>query len=171
LLVFLEVGADAEDFGTNHLVAWIATHLTRDEAVETLRRFKQGWWLNAVKQAEGKLSIMVTSPFEEELALLEQKYIVKDKTEIRQFLRDHPYLVQLLLDTHREIKAYFPNSEVFLDMSIEPEEADDKENLIGSIATDLPSDEALETLEKFYDNWWWQASKKADGRVAFGLGG
>ncbi|HYX49241.1 MAG TPA: hypothetical protein VE843_05835, partial [Ktedonobacteraceae bacterium] len=82
-----------------------------------------------------------------ELALLEQKYIVRDKTEIRQFLRDRLYLVQLLLDTHREIKAYFPNSEVVLDMSIEPEEADDKENLIGSIATDLPSDEAIETLE------------------------
>ena len=113
---------------------------------------------------------MQTSSFEN-LAVLEQQYTLRDQVEVWQFLRRHSFLVQLLLDTHREIKAYFPNSEVFLDMSIEPEEADDKENLIGSIATDLPSDEAIETLEKFYDNWWWQASKKADGRVAFGLGG
>jgi hypothetical protein len=114
---------------------------------------------------------MVTSPFEEELVWLEQKYAVRDKTEIRQFLRRHPLLVQLLLDTYKEIKAYFPGSSIFLDMSIDLEEADDKENLIGSIATDLPPDEAIETLENFYDNWWWQASKKADGKVAFGLGG
>jgi hypothetical protein len=34
-------------------------------------------------------------------------------------------------------------------------------------------EEVVQFLRKypFLDNWWWQASKKADGRVAFGLGG
>jgi hypothetical protein len=170
-LVFLEVTTNPEHLDRDQVVGRIATRVPFDEAAEMLRRFDQGWWLDALQQAQGRLLITVTSPFEEELESLEQKYTVRDKTAIRQFLRKHPPLLQLLLDTYKEIKAYFPSSEIFLDMSIDPEVAGDNENLIGSIATTLPPDEAIEAFEKFYDNWWWQAAKKADGKIAFGLGG
>src|SRR5207249_4171107 len=100
-------------------------------------------------------SAVFSRSFETQLLWLERLYVLDEREEVLQFLRKHPSLVQLLLDTYKEIKAYFPSSDIFLDISLDPEVAGDNENLIGSIATTLPPDEAIEAFEKFYDNWWW----------------
>lgn len=67
--IFLKVVADPEaindDLDNNtemmddyeELVAFIATHLAPQEAVEKLKQFYQEWWLQAAKLSKGKLGI------------------------------------------------------------------------------------------------------------------
>lgn len=56
-LVFLTVVTDPEEFGADQLVAFISTDLDPDEAVNALSAFDKKWWLNSLKQAQGKLCI------------------------------------------------------------------------------------------------------------------
>lgn len=110
-----------------------------------------------------------------QLQLLETYYVVRD-AEVRQILRRHPSLVQLLLDTYSKITLHFPNSQVFLDTTIDPEMTDvnsemldDNEELVVYISTDLSSEEAIENLKKFYNTWWLKASREAKGKISVGL--
>ena len=56
-LVSLTVATDPEEFGADQLIASIATGLGPDEATEALRLFDKKWWLNSLRQAQGKLCI------------------------------------------------------------------------------------------------------------------
>ena len=59
--VFLEVVTDPEAFDDYQLVVSIATNLDPDEAVDTLERLDEDWWLDALDRAQGKLCIDVES--------------------------------------------------------------------------------------------------------------
>jgi len=56
-LVFLAVVTDPEEFGTDQLIASIATDLGPEEAADALSHFDKKWWLNSLKRAQGKLCI------------------------------------------------------------------------------------------------------------------
>ena len=56
-LVYLAVATDQEEFGTDKLIAFIATDLDPDDALDTLSIFDKQWWLNSLKRTQGKLCI------------------------------------------------------------------------------------------------------------------
>jgi len=55
--VLLEPATESEGADTDRVVGFIMTNLDPDTAIEILHRFDRGWWLNALKQAQGKLSM------------------------------------------------------------------------------------------------------------------
>ncbi|HVB24041.1 MAG TPA: hypothetical protein VNG51_19040 [Ktedonobacteraceae bacterium] len=56
-LVHLALTTDPEEFGTDQLVAFIATDLGPDEAIEALDKFDKKWWLNALQRTQGKFVV------------------------------------------------------------------------------------------------------------------
>ncbi len=111
-----------------------------------------------------------------QLRWLENHYVFRSDREVQHFLRHYPFLVQLLSDTYSKIEAHFPGSEVLLDVAVDYEATDDytevtdtNQELVASVATHLSPKEAIETLEKFYDDWWLKASKEARGKISIGL--
>lgn len=56
-LVYLTIATDQEEWGIDRLVAFIATDLDPDEALDALSTFDKKWWLNSLKRAQGKLCI------------------------------------------------------------------------------------------------------------------
>jgi hypothetical protein len=56
-LVYLTVATDPEEWGIDRLIAFIATDLGPDDALDALSAFDKKWWLNSLKQAQGKLCI------------------------------------------------------------------------------------------------------------------
>ncbi len=56
-LVYLTVATDPEEFGADQLIAFIATDLDPDAALDALRAFDKNWWLNSLNRAQGKLCI------------------------------------------------------------------------------------------------------------------
>ncbi len=56
-LVYLTIATDPEEFGIDRLIAFIATNLDPDGALDALSAFDKKWWLNSLKRAQGKLCI------------------------------------------------------------------------------------------------------------------
>jgi hypothetical protein len=77
-----------------------------------------------------------------------------------QVLEKYPLLSLLLVEIHRQIVPYFPDAQLFLQAIIDPEEddeleaPDDRENVVVSVVTRIRPREALETLTRFYREWW-----------------
>lgn len=57
--VFLEVISDPEATNDRQLFAFIGTHLSPDEALDSLEYFDDEWWLDTLDEARGKLCIDV----------------------------------------------------------------------------------------------------------------
>jgi hypothetical protein len=113
---------------------------------------------------------------EAQLQLLAGLYIFRNDTEVKHFLKEYPFLMQLLLETHSKIEAHFPHSQVFLEVATDYEAINrtsdtinsDKE-LVASISTNLHPEEAVEALIEFFDDWWLKALEEAKGKISFGL--
>jgi hypothetical protein len=57
-----------------------------------------------------------------------------------------------------------------LDATVDPDGlTGDNEELVVSIGTPLDGEEALKTLEQFYDDWWPHPSNEAADKIAIGL--
>ncbi len=103
------------------------------------------------------------------LQQVERFYCFRD-TEVKQFLTDFPFLVQILLDTYDKIQLIFPKSQLFLEVVVDYEMfADANKELFLSIATALPPEAAMEKLNMFYTQWWLQASRDAERKISVGL--
>jgi len=108
---------------------------------------------------------------------IESSYVFRNTIEVRNTLREYPFLSQLLLDTRHRIEAHFTNSQVFLEVAIDYDAFDqysglannDSKELVVSISTSLPPQEALKKLKEFYNNWWSKASKETKGKISVGL--
>lgn len=113
---------------------------------------------------------------ETQLQLLERHYVFRNDTEVKHFLREYPFLAQLLLDTYSKIQAHFPDSQVFLEVATDYGAFDhtshamnNSKELVASISTHLHPEEAIEALHEFYDDWWLKVLEKAKGKISFGL--
>lgn len=113
---------------------------------------------------------------EAQLQLIEGRYFFRNDAEVKHFLREDPFLVQLLIDTFSKIEAHFPDSQVFLEVATDYEAFDYYSNIIGgdrelvaSIATHVSPKEAMKSLNEFYDDWWLKALEDAKGKFSFSL--
>lgn len=115
--------------------------------------------------------------FESQFQWLRMHYVFReDEVKVKRILREYPFLIQLLVDTYSRIEAYFPGSQVFLDVAIDYEAVENhaelmnnNEELVISISALLPPARAVELLKKFYSNWWSKVSRDAKGKISIGL--
>ncbi len=99
---------------------------------------------------------------------LEQLYIFREKAEILRFLEEKQFLLSLLEDTYINISHYFPVSDLFLDVVIDPEIANERQ-LVIFIAIKDNAEEASEALDKFDEEWRMDNMNRAQGSLCITL--
>jgi hypothetical protein len=85
---------------------------------------------------------------------LERDFQISDEEEILSFLERHPKVAPLLFDIRSNIRRFFDEDPVRLDMFYDPEWPQDDPELVMNIQTALEPKEALIRLRKFDDEWW-----------------
>lgn len=99
---------------------------------------------------------------------IEAIYSLKDNLKVLQFLQTYPDLIDFLLESYPYIEKYFgKHPKVILDVFTDPELA--TEQLLASIVTTLPVDEALMSLDKLDDEWILAHLDQIDNRINFHL--
>lgn len=131
------------------------------EATTALNPFRSNW------REEGPSS----TPWEQERLIerLERLYTFRDYVLVSRFLRENPFLLDLLLEAHDEIREYFAsNLQVGLEVFTDPE-AEDSRQLVALIRTDLPLQEEVDRLDAFYEGWWLDALPRAQYKLHIDL--
>jgi hypothetical protein len=85
---------------------------------------------------------------------LSREYQIPDEEEILAFLERYPAVAPLLFDIRRNIRRFFDEDPVRLDMFYDPEWPEDGPKLVVNIQTHSASHEALDRLHQFDDAWW-----------------
>src|SRR5579859_7286475 len=99
---------------------------------------------------------------------LENLYIFREANEVTSFLQENPFLLPLLQDARIQIKRYFPDSDVVLEVVIDPEIMGDKE-LVAFIVVEKNAEEASQALDRFDEEWWMNALHKAEDKLCITL--
>ena len=84
---------------------------------------------------------------------LKEKYEFIEEKEVFDFLLENHFLIALIKSAYYTITDYFPVSKLILNMYKNPEDIKEKQ-LIIYIKTNLPIEEALDTLFIIDKNWW-----------------
>lgn len=90
----------------------------------------------------------------EEMAQLKRIYHFTNPAEAGRFLRAHDELIPYLLEADKHIKRVFGENivDVCLEYASDPEE--DYEGLFVIVKTNLSSEESLDLLDKFDEEWF-----------------
>lgn len=89
--------------------------------------------------------------FMRELAL---EYEIADEDAILEFLERYPDVAPLLSDIRANIRRFFGEEPVRLELSYDPECPEVDPDLVANIQTLYRSQEALDRLHQFDDAWW-----------------
>lgn len=89
----------------------------------------------------------------EELDSLENTYTFRNRDKVRGFIEEHPRLASILQWAPAEIRKYFPDSYLSLQLSVDPEEPDFVE-LVVWVATSYDPKTAVAKLLDMDRDWW-----------------
>ena len=78
---------------------------------------------------------------------------MREKKEVINFLKKHPFLVPFLLEAPEKIRHHFQQEKLTLKVIYDPEIIDCVQLLL-SISTSVAPDEALKKLELLDKDWW-----------------
>lgn len=101
--------------------------------------------------------------------LIDIGYQVRDRLNVQRFLREHSFLVPMLVETIPNIREYFPNAQIRLELFQDPEAEAVFEHLFIKVATDLQLKEARDAFKKLQTEWWLSKLPKARGHLTIGL--
>ena len=87
-----------------------------------------------------------------DIEALEQLYTFRGRSEILEFLTQHPFLIPILLEAPKKIRQYFPDSQLFLEVERDPEVID-WIMLVLSILMKLDPNDAVDKLNQLDWNW------------------
>jgi hypothetical protein len=82
------------------------------------------------------------------------EYQITDEEEILAFLERYPAVAPLLHDVRSNIRRFFGEDPVRLELFYDPEWPEDGPKLVVNIQTHYASREALDRLHQFDDEWW-----------------
>ncbi len=85
--------------------------------------------------------------------IVEKVYFFREKEEVLAFLDNNSLLIPLLETSPSNIKNYFPEAELILEVINHPEEVDES-HLTLFISTSLQVEQAMEKYDRFFDEWW-----------------
>ena len=103
------------------------------------------------------------SPLIEAFYRLNKEYIFRNFEHTKEYISDYQFLIPTLLDCPVNIKKYFSNEKLFLEVITDP--MDNEETLALYISTTLDAEKAVEKLETFDDEWWLEFSSKTFGKL------
>lgn len=81
------------------------------------------------------------------------KFTVIDKPEVETFLNSNPELYSRLDDTYINIKKYFPEANINLSVSVDPD-IKNYEHLMVGIQVDMLPDVAIPRLYELWEEWF-----------------
>jgi len=96
---------------------------------------------------------------------LKRDYQLSDEEEILAFLEHNPGVAPLLSDIRSNIRRFFGEDPVRLDMFYDPEWPEDGPKLVVNIQTHFASHEALDRLHQFDNTWWIKRRKDIDAAL------
>ena len=107
--------------------------------------------------------------FEQTLQQIDHLYLITNSLAVRQFIRLHPMLAEVLLEACGPLSELFgPSPKVALSVARDPEQEDLTE-LVASILTPLEPDAALERLDALDEYWFLDQIDRVQGHLNFNL--
>ncbi len=104
----------------------------------------------------------------EELDRLENTYAFRNRDEVRGFIEQHPRLASILQQAPAEIRKYFPDSYLSLQLSVDPEEPDFVE-LVVWVATSYDPKTAVAKLLDMDRDWWLCAMRRKENKFSINI--
>jgi hypothetical protein len=95
---------------------------------------------------------------------IEDLYSFRNLEEAQSYLAQYPFIVHVLADAYSKIGSYFPQSPLSLEVMGGVEQGEEAQ-MVMFIGTSTTPDEALQTLNKFDDEWWLDVMDLVDGRL------
>jgi len=93
---------------------------------------------------------------------LGRDYQLDDEADILAFLERYPAVVPLLFDIRSNIRRFFGDDPVRLEMFYDPEWPEDEPTLVVNIQTRSASHQALDRIHQFDNEWWLGKYKDID---------
>lgn len=100
---------------------------------------------------------------------LRRDYQLDDEDEILTFLERHPTVAPLLLDIRSNIRRFFGEDVVRLNLSYDPEWENDQPELFVNIQTRMSPQDALMRLKAFDTEWWLKKLTEAKAPIVVSL--
>lgn len=106
-----------------------------------------------------------------DIQAIESFYRLREPSEVWEFLETYPFLVPLLLEAPEHIRKHFPDAPVFLQYVPDPEGASEEDSMLWIYIDGHKPDpeESLDTLERIDDDWWSDASPRAQNKLFINL--
>ncbi len=123
------------------------------------------WPLNRNVSVETRSATTRVREFE--LDAIERFFVVDDRSAVRSFVIQRPFLVPLLFEAYQEISLYFGNASLQLKLITDPE--DDSRRLTVTIMTSLSPDDAVERLQQLDEQWWLDALGRTRGALSISI--
>ena len=101
------------------------------------------------------------------LAGLQQIYPFEQPFSVAEFLKAHPFLVNILLEAYPKMTAVFGEGVMATLRLVDEPDFPCESELFAVTQTDLPPDEALRRLNALDEEWWLEASPRARSRLNF----
>ncbi len=96
-------------------------------------------------------------------------YKMEDPVAVSLFLREHSFLVNVLLEAFPKLETYFGAGSSVILRVIEEPDAPSEAELFAMVQTTLPPVEALGRLKSFDKEWWLEVSPQADCKLNFSI--
>lgn len=97
-------------------------------------------------------------------AEIERRFVFDDARQVEDYLYRHPYLEPLLIELLGKVQAIFqPDDPVRLRVVADSESGANQ--LYALVSTSLSPNEASGRLDRLDEQWWLDASERAQGRL------
>lgn len=101
-----------------------------------------------------------------EMAALREQFDLRDEASVWDYLRQYPFLCPLLLEAREQVRRIFgAATRPALEVSVDPE--DWSRQLFIVVPTQLNAKAALALFDQLDEEWWLEASERADFRMNF----
>lgn len=113
---------------------------------------------NRIAKFTGRRIFKLRSDIEQ----LKSLYHFMNPAEVIEFLEDNPSLYDLLKEAYSKVKIYFgPSTKMSLEVTHDPE-GEDSSELFVRVNTSLSAKDAWCILDRLDNEWWFDASSRAD---------
>ena len=116
----------------------------------------------------GDLGKMTQTKPEGTASSIEGMYSMEGEEAVAQILKEHSFLIPLLRKAREKLDGYFPNSEVSLEVITDPEAKSDYQ-LLATVSTDLPAEDAYRKLKEFDRDWWLDELGRSQGLLCISI--
>jgi hypothetical protein len=108
--------------------------------------------------SDAYLNIEIDKAVREAVACLDMQYTFRESDQAKSFLSGNNTLRRMLSTIHSKIRREFPSEKIILEVFSDSPHSSEKDIVI-SVSTSLPVDEAIERLDKVEDVRWNKDSK------------